>query len=250
MSELVPAKPAPLATRVALADDAPSLEELFRFSREAELRVQSLRMDIRQHATNARGEVTVTHEVVLRHPRQARVTTRRSDDPLSRDYEVWITDGQAAHTYKAATNVASRRPLHSGVIGRHDTGLPRFAQQLEARFRLPSGTLADTFVHPHGLYRNVLVTGPVAIIGTQLIHGREAFVVRADHPRTAKVLVDRPDRSIEVGIDRATGFLLSLTETVADEITHRAEVIALAIDPVVHDSTFELRLPSDVRMLY
>ena len=56
MSDLIPASSAPIAERVTLADDAPSLEELFRFSREAELRVQSLRMAIEEHSMTARGE--------------------------------------------------------------------------------------------------------------------------------------------------------------------------------------------------
>jgi hypothetical protein len=75
-------------------------------------------------------------------------------------------------------------------------------------------------------------------------------VVRAQHPRAAKVLVDRPDREIEVGIDRATGFLLSLIERIGDSVTHHAEVTSLELDPAIPDSVFELHLASDVRMLY
>ena len=80
--------------------------------------------------------------------------------------------------------------------------------------------------------------------------GREALLVRSQHPRAAKVLVDRPDRVIEVGIDRATGFLLSLTERVGDDVTHHAEVTELEVDPTMLDSAFELKLPADVRKLY
>jgi hypothetical protein len=250
MSDLVPASSAPIAERVAMADDAPGLEELFLFAREAELRVQALRMVIEEHTMTARGEEVVTHEVLLRHPGQARVLTRRTDDPLSKEYDVWLTDGATAQHFKAAANTVTTRPLHPGVVGRQQTGLPLFAQQLETMTRLPAGTLADTFVHPHGLFRNVMVTGPLAITGTRLVHGREAFIVRVDHPRSAKVLVDRPDRSVEVAIDRATGFLTALSETVGDAVTHHAEVTSLEVDPTLFDEAFSLNLPDTVRTLY
>jgi hypothetical protein len=243
-----PVVPAP--SRVALGDDAPGIEELFLFAREAELRVRSLRMTIEEHSMTARGEEIVRHEIQLRHPGQVRVTSRRSEEPLSKEYDVWLSDGRTAQVFKAARNSVSQRPLHPGVAGRDGDNLPLAAQQYQVLTQLPSGTLADTFIHPHGLFRNVLVTGPLAIEGTRSVAGREAIVVRAQHPRAAKVLVDRPDRSVEVGIDRATGFLLSLTETVAGNITHDAEVTSLEVDPTIFDSAFELKLPSDVRRLY
>lgn len=253
MSDLIPTRPAPVVpapTRVALGDDVPSIEELFLFAREAELRVQSLRMTIEEHSMTARGEEIVRHEIQLRHPGQVRVTSRRSEEPLSKEYDVWLSDGHTAQVYKAANNSVSVRPLHGGVAGRDRADLPLPAQQYEVLTRLPSGTLADTFIHPHGLFRNVLVTGPLAIVGTESVGGREAIVVRTEHPRAALVLVDRPDRTVEVGIDRATGFLLSLTEKVADNVTHHAEVTSLEVDPTIFDSAFELKLSSDVRRLY
>jgi hypothetical protein len=245
-----PAPILPTAERVALADDAPTIEELFLFSREAELRVQSLRMTIVEQSMTARGQEVARHEIQLRHPGQARVTTYRDESPLASDYDVWLTEGLDARVYKAAANVTSRRPLPKGVVGVDAPDLPLFARQRGSLTPLPGGTLADTFIHPHGLFRNVLVTGPLAIVGSQLVGEREAIIVRAEHPRSAKVLVDRPDRSIEVGIDRTTGFLLLLTERIAGETTHHAEVSALEVDPVIHDSAFKLMLPADVRELY
>lgn len=250
MSDLIPAASAPVAERTTLADDAPSLEELFLFAREAELRVRSLRMVIEDRLMTARGEEVVRYEILLRHPGQARVDTRRSEEPFSHDYDVWLSDGESAQVFKAAGKSVSTRPLRPGVAGRDSAGLPLYAQQRESLTPLPGGTMADTFVHPHGLFRNVLVTGPLAITGTRMVGAREAIVVRADHPRSAKVLVDRPDRSIEVGIDRTSGFLISLTERIGDQVTHHAEVTELEVDPVLLDSAFELRLPADVRKLY
>ena len=250
MSDLIPAASAPVAERATLGHDAPSLEELFLFAREAELRVQSLRMTIEDRLMTARGEEVVRYEILLRHPSQARVDTRRSEEPFSHDYDVWLSDGASAQVFKAASKSVSRRPLQPGVAGRDSVDLPLYSQQRASLTPLPSGTVADTFVHPHGLFRNVLVTGPLAITGTAMVGAREAIVVRADHPRSAKVLVDRPDHSIEVGIDRATGFLISLTERIGDQVTHHAEVTELQVDPILLDSAFELRLPDDVRKLY
>ena len=252
MSDLIPVGqvPAPVAARVALADDAPSLEELFLFAREAELRVQSLRIHIEERAVTARGEDVITYEIQLRHPGLVRMTTLRDGAALSGDYDIWISDGETVRSYEAANRVASERPISRHVAGVTDPGLPRFAQQREPLTALPPGSLADTFIHPHGLFRNVLVTGPLAIIGTQEVAGHTCFVVRTEHPRTAKVLVDRPDRSIEIGIGRDSGFILFLTERIGEATTRHAEVTRLDLDPVIFDTAFELHLPPEARVLY
>jgi hypothetical protein len=250
LSTTVAASPSPLAERVVLPDVVPGIEELFRFARDAELRVASLRMVIEERFVNAVGEGRLRHELWLRQPGQARVTVRRSGASLSRDYEILLLDGDTVTTFSPLRNVASRRPLARPVVGVDRADLPAVSRQRQVLTALPGGSLIDTFVHPHGLFRNVLVTGPLAVVGTRQVGEREAVVVRSDHPRTAKVLVDRPDRSLEVGIDRASGFLLWLVERVGDVITREAEVSELVIDPVVPPTAFELHLPGDVRMLY
>ena len=88
----------------------------------------------------AKGEEVVTHELLLRHPGQARITTRRDDDPMSRDYEVWLSDGQTSQTYKAAVNTVAVRALQTGVVGSDTDSLPLYAQQRETLTQLPSGT--------------------------------------------------------------------------------------------------------------
>ncbi len=253
MSDLTPTGPravVPAAERVAMADDVPAIEELFSFAREAELRVRTLRMTIEEQVVNARGSETITHEVQLRHPGHARVTTRRSSEPMSRDYVVWLSDGETITTYDAAAGVTSQLAHRPRVAGSDEPGLPPFAQGYEPVTPLPAGSLADTFIHPHGLFRNVLVTGPLAVVGVQPVAGREVIVVRAQHPRAAKVLADRPDRSIDVAIARDSGFVLSLTERIGKNVTRHAEVTSLEIDPVLFDSAFELRVPADARRIY
>ena len=253
MSDLTPATQAPVApvaTRVALADDVPAIEELFAFAREAELRVQTLRMTIEDRVVNAKGEQVTTYEVQLKHPGQARVTTRRSADAMSRDYEIWLSDGETVTSYNATNKLVSTRVVRGRVSGSDQEDLPPFARQYVPLTRLPAGSLAETFIHPHGLFRNVLVTGPLSVVGTRSVAGREAVVVRAQHPRSAKVLVDRPDRSIDVGIARDSGFVVLLTERIGDSITRHAEVTTLDLDATLFDSAFELQVPGDARRIY
>jgi hypothetical protein len=250
-SALVPVPEAlPDAERVTLPKPTPDIEDLFRFAREAELRVRSLRLVIEERLGTTRGEERHRHEVWLRHPGQARITTYHDDALPSRDYTVWLLEDGNVTAFEAARGVASRRPLRRHVVGFDDPGLPPVARQREPLTALMSGSLADTFVHPHGLFRNVLLTGPLAVLGTRMVGGREAILVRAAHPRSSMVLVDRPDRAVEIGIDRQTGFLLLLSERIADVVTRHAEVVELGIDPVIPPTAFELRLPADTRMLY
>jgi hypothetical protein len=253
MSELVPVTrpvaPAP-AAEATLPADAPSLGELFAFAADAEQRFTSLRLRILERHRSARGEEPVRHEVLVRHPGMARVTRHRGDDPLGRDHDVWVSDGETVRTYAALDRRASvRRPLPP-VVGAERPDLPEFARLRIPLTALPPDSLADAFVHPHGLFRNVLVTGPLGLLGSRVIAGREAWVVRSEHPRSTLVLTDRPDRQVEVGIDRMTGLLLLLVERVADEVTRHAEVTGLELDAPIPDEAFALHLGPDVRLVY
>ena len=114
--------------------------------------------------------------------------------------------------------------------------LPTFGRVYRPRTALPAGSLADAFVHPHGFCRNVLATGALSTAGIATSSGgREMTLVRCDHPRSAKILVDRPDRWILVGADRETGMILLLEEHVGDELTRRAEVTSLSLDEPLGD---------------
>jgi len=253
MPDLIPVStsaPLPAPAIVALREDVPTIEQLFLYAREAELRVSTLRMTIEERSWSARGEDVAWHEVLMQHPRRARVTSRRSEDPLSREYTVWIGDGDTIRTYDAAHRLASIRSRRPGVVGSGRADLPPFARTREVQTELPSGSIADAFVHPHGLFRNVLVTGPLAILGTAEVAGREAIILRTDHPRATEVLTDRPDRWLEVGIDRASGFVVLLVEHVDRHVTRRAIVTLLEPDARIPEHAFALHLGSDVRMIY
>ncbi|MGI8534485.1 MAG: hypothetical protein ACR2LP_06370 [Candidatus Limnocylindrales bacterium] len=254
MRDLVPVDDT-LALRVpsvvALEADAPDTSELFAFMAEAELRFETLRMRIVDRTLTARGERLETVEVALRHPGWARVVRRRDDSGLSTDYDVWIADGRVVKTYDARSQTASVRPFTPQVRGATSTDLPSFSRVWVPRTRLPNDSLADTFIHPRGLVRNVLGTGPLTQLGSVTLAGhREALVVRVDHPRTSHLLTDRPDRWLEIAVDRMTGLVLRLREQVGARTTRHAEVTQLELDPVLDDDVFALHISSDVRMLY
>src|SRR5215211_9317749 len=77
---------------VALRDELPSVDELFTFMRDAELRFRTLRMRIEEHSFTARGEDVVTSEVMLEHPGRAKVLSSLGvADVAAVDYDVWIS---------------------------------------------------------------------------------------------------------------------------------------------------------------
>jgi outer membrane lipoprotein-sorting protein len=238
---------------IALGPDAPTVNELFVFMRDAELRFDSLRMRIEDRTYGARGETVETSEVWLRHPGRAKVVTRTGGDTdgVSRDFRVWITDGERVRTYDGRANVASVRPVRDRVEGVTAPDLPAFARVYTQVTDLPMETLVDTFVHPNGYCRNVLATARLELLGTTtLVQDREAFVLRASHPRTTQVLTDRPDHSIEVGVDRMTGLILMLVDQSGDQVARHALVTDLELDAPVGDDAFELFLGDDVRRIY
>jgi hypothetical protein len=239
-------RPPEMAT---LPSDEPSLAELFRFMAEAELRFQSLRMRIVDRRWGTEGEEAETSEIWLRHPGYAKVVSGR--DAAGRDFDVWATDGETVRTYDARTDLATHRRLPSPPVGATDPALPLFARTYPAVTRLPSETLADTFVHPHGFCRNVLATGQVRQLGTALLVGdRESIVLRCDHPRTSHVLTDRPDHWLEVAVDRQTGLLLLLAEHIGGRMTRHAEVVSLALDEPIGDEAFRIHVSADTKTLY
>jgi hypothetical protein len=245
--ELAPLRRPELAT---LTTNVPTLPDLFRFMAEAELRFTSLRMRIVDRRTTVNGEEVETHEIWLRHPRYAKVVSTRGT-PTEHDYDVWVCDGEAVHTYDARMGTASIRRLPARPVGTDDARLPGFARLYVPVTPLPAETLADTFIHPNGFCRNVLATGRLTQRGTaELAAGREAMLLRCDHPRTNHVLTDRPDHWLEVGIDRQTGLILLLAEHVGNRITRDARAVTVGLDEPIGDEAFRLHISRETRVLY
>ena len=135
-------------------------------------------------------------------------------------------------------------------MGSSDPDFPGFAQVYEPLTALPFETLPDTFIHPAGYCQNVLATGRCVVTGSDLVRGREAILLECDHPRTIELAGDRPDFHIAIAVDRETGVIVRLVETIGGVVTRHAEVLDLAPDAPLPASTFEFDFPTGTTMLY
>ncbi len=230
--------------------DAPSLGGLFAFMRDAERRFETLRMRLVERLQSAAGETVTTNDVWLHHPGRARVVSYTDPDAPAGSGMVWVSDGTTVRTYDGRSHKATARPTRPRAVGIEDPHLPPFGRAYRPLTTLPADSLVDTFVHPHGLCRNVLSTADVTLRGTARLTDREAYVLRADHPRSTEVLTDRPDRWLELAVDRLSGLLLLLAEHVGDQLTRHAEVTSLELDAPISDDVFVLHVSSDVRSIY
>jgi hypothetical protein len=235
---------------VTLPADGPSFSELFTFMRDAELRFDSLRMRILDRKRSAAGEQTEVIEVWLRHPGRAKVITRHGTEQVRGNFQAWLSDGESVITYDARSSTRTIRPVRRMPEGATRSDMPSYARVYVARTDLPAETLVNTFVHPQGLCRNLLTTGPLEVVGDTTVAGREALVLRVKHPRRAEVHLDRPDRWIEVTVDRQTGLILRLVEGVGDHVARDATVADLELDPIIGDEVFQLYLSDEVARIY
>jgi hypothetical protein len=246
--------PAPRGDRVpeiaALPPELPALDELFTFMRDAELRFAMLRMRIEERAFGARGELLTTMDISLRHPGAARAVTSEPGAGAIGQSELWISDGTTVRTYSTTHRLGTSRPVRNRPRGLDQGDFPGWAKVYEPVTPLPSETLADLFVHPAGYCQNVLATGRCWVSGSEVITGREAVLVECDHPRSVELYVDRPDYHVQVGVDRETGLITRLVESVKGEITRLAEVVLLDPDARLAAATFEFEFPADATMLY
>lgn len=235
---------------VALSRELPSVEQLFTFARDAELRFETLRLQIEERVHGSRGEQRELTEVVVRHPGEARVTTTDPDRGTRGNYRVWISDGATVRTFDGFSKVGTDRPVRRRVSGLDDNDLPRTSMVYVPRTDLPKETLPETFVHPAGFCQNVLATGDCRVAGTAQQNGREILIVDSEHPRAVEVSADRPDHALQVWFDRETGLITRLIETIAGQVTRDA--IATVVDPdaALPPNAFLFGFPSDARMLY
>jgi outer membrane lipoprotein-sorting protein len=235
---------------VALRSELPSLDELFDFMRDAELRFATLRLRIEETTQTSRGDDVTTMDAMLRHPGDARVTTTRAGHGARAEYEVWISDGEIVRTYASAHGLGTQRPIRNRPRGLHDRDFPGPSRVYEPITPLPAETLPDTFVHPAGYCQNVLATGRCIVTGTDIVSGREAVLVECDHPRTTELAGDRPDFHISIAVDRETGVILRLVETIGGTVTRYAEATELQPDAPLPSTAFTFAFPTGTTMLY
>jgi hypothetical protein len=234
----------------ALPEDRPDVAGLFEFMRDAESRFATLRMRVLELAHTARGEERTTVDVIVRHPGHARVTTSRGDSTAMGDYEVWVSDGDLVRTYSGVHRLGTQRPIRNRPRGLGDPDFPGPSRVYEPITPLPAETIPETFVHPAGFCQNVLATGRCTVTGSDVVNGREAILLECDHPRSTELPGDRPDFHIAVAVDRATGIILRLVESIGGAVTREAEVVDLAPDAPLPPAAFDLVFPTGTTMLY
>jgi hypothetical protein len=235
---------------VTLGAALPTVTELFDFMRDAELRFATLRLQIEERASTARGQDITTMNTVLRHPGDAKVTTTHAGSSVMSDYELWISDGEIVRTYASAHGLGTQRPVRARPRGLDDPDLPGPSRVYEPVTALPMETLPDTFVHPAGYCQNVLATGRCTVTGSDIVSGREAVLLECDHPRTTELAGDRPDFHISLAVDRDTGVILRLVESIGGIVTRDAEVVELSPDAPLAASAFAFVFPTGTTMLY
>lgn len=248
----VPAGDRPLPEVPALRGGLPSVEALFTFMRDAELRFDTLRMRIEERSRTARGEELTVIDVALRHPGEARVRSSLPATGAVASYDIWLSDGTTVQTYTAGRKLGTRRPVRTPVRG-VDGGaadLPGSSRVYSAMTPLQAESIPELFVHPAGFCQNVLATGACRITGTTLVADREAIVLECDHPRTVERVADRPDYRVVIAVDRADGVILRLEESMGGQVTRDATVTGYEPNVTLPSSTFAFTFPADTTFIY
>lgn len=247
----VPVGDRPRPEVAALSGALPSVDELFTFMRDAELRWETLRMRIEETRTTTRGDETRIYEVTVRHPGEAKVLTSEPSLGTAANYDVWISDGDTVRTYAARRKLGTERPVRPRVRGVVDgEDLPGRSRVYVPLTGLPAESLPELFLHPAGFCQNVLATGDCAVTGTTVVGGREAIVLECAHPRTVQAIGDRPDFLLRIAVDRLDGTILRLEESIGGRITRDAVVTSYQPDAPLPPSAFAFAFPSDTTRLY
>jgi len=228
----------------------PDVETLFTFMRDAELRFETLRLRLEERTWVARVETVRRHELLLRHPGRARVTTLRPEDGTPANHDVWLSDGEMVRTYRAGHRLGTVRPSRPRVAGLDGRDLPGASRAYHPRTSLPPNSLVETFVHPAGYCQNVLATGACRIVGSEMVDGREAVVLESLHPRTIEMAGDRSDHRLVLAVDRETGVVARLEERYGEVPSRLVSATELSPDASIPDSAFSLAIPTTAAMIY
>ncbi len=235
---------------VGLPEGTPSVDQLFTFARDAELRFDTLRLRIEDRVATTHGDRVLIIDTSLRHPGEAKVVTTDPSLGVSANFDLWISDGATVRTWSAHHNKGTQRPARPRVGGLDDPDIPGPAGVYRPLTGLPAESLPEAFVHPAGFCQNVLATGRSWVSGTGQVAGREAIVLECDHPRSIGIAADRPDHHLQVSFDRDTGLIVRLVETIAGEVTRDAQVMSLLPNAALSAATFVFVFPSGATLIY
>ncbi len=86
--------------------------------------------------------------------------------------------------------------------------------------------------------------------GITEVAGRTSVVLVCDHPRTTEIAGDRPDHRIEIAVDRDSGIISRLVESIGGVETRRAEATAIQPDAPLPPSAFEFEFPAGTTFIY
>ncbi|HTC85293.1 MAG TPA: hypothetical protein VK656_01220 [Candidatus Acidoferrum sp.] len=228
----------------------PTVDGLFTFMRDAELRFETLRMRIEETVATTGGSQTLVIDTMLRHPADAKVTTTDPARGLVGNYEIWVSDGETVRTYSATHRLGTERPVRRSVVGLEDPDLPGMSTVYRPVTPLPTETLPETFVHPAGFCQNVLTTGRCWIAGSAEVRSREAITLECDHPRTIEIAGDRPDHHFQLTVDRETGVIVRLVETIGGQVTRDAVVTSFLPDAPLPPAAFDFTFPTGTTLIY
>jgi outer membrane lipoprotein-sorting protein len=234
----------------ALPAAVPTVQDLFDYMRDAELRFSTLMLRILERSGTTRGDDETQIDVVMRHPGHAKVTTSRPGEYLGGQYELWVSDGDLVRTYAARHKLGTQRPIRNRPRGLADPDLPGMSRVYEPVTALPAETLPETFIHPAGYCQNVLATGRCTVTGSALVRGREAILLQCDHPRAIEMSGDRPDHRIDLTVDRQLGVILRLVESFGPLVTRDAEVTDIRPEAPLPPTAFDFVFPTGTTMLY
>jgi outer membrane lipoprotein-sorting protein len=235
---------------LVLAPGLPDLATLFTFMRDAELRFLTLRLRVEETNVGIGGDRRTVHEVSMRHPGDAKVISTDPDGPIAGDYKVWISDGTTVRTYSGKHRLGTERPVRRKVVGLDDPDLPGRSTVYVPVTELPMESVVETLVHPGGFAQNVLATGECWIGGTVRVGGREAILIECDHPRTIEIEADRPDHHLQLSVDRETGIVIRLVESIGGEVTRDATITTLDADKALPPSAFVFTFPTGTTLIY
>jgi hypothetical protein len=228
----------------------PDVATLFTFMRDAELRFRTLAMRIEERTWGAEGESLRTHEILIRHPDLSRVTVRYAERAMPRDHETWVCDGVRTRTWSAIHGVTTDRPVRRRLRGLESSSLPASSKVYVPVTRLPADSVVDVAIHPGTFLQNVLATGPVEVRGRTRIADREAIEIACLHPRTARVVADRPDHLVIVAADTELGVVSLLEERLGDRVVRRSEATSIDVDAEIPETAFAVAVPADARRVY
>ena len=197
--------------------------------RDAELRFETLRMRIEEHAWTTRGEELAVLDVLLRHPGERQDPDLADPaDGAEGSYEVWLSDGDHGpdvRRFAQARDPAPVRPIVRRPDGRDLPGRSRVYRPGHAA---ADGVAAGPVRPPRRATARTCSGPALRRDRDDRVAGREAIVLECDHPRT-----DRGGRGpartsrMRIAVDRLDGVILRLEESDRRPVTRDAIVTDL-----------------------